>query len=129
MLNSAIKLKDTNYKSHWNILAFCDQWKMIPDLNMSLHRKMSDFVSCSLFGSTLVIKLGNPDFGSHWNTVMFFDKKDMTWDLNMFQGKMSDFVSLRQSVNYENAYNFRFIASNLHLFIEVSDWYNFQAVT
>ena len=42
---------------------------------------------------------------------------------------MSDFVLLCQSVNYENAYIFRFIASNLHLLTEVSDWHNFQAIT
>ena len=34
------------------------------DLNMS-HGKMSDFVSFTLFGFTLVIKLRNSDFESH----------------------------------------------------------------
>ena len=46
-----IKLKDTNCKSHWNILVFCCQWNMMSDLNIS-HEKMSDFVPFSLFGFT-----------------------------------------------------------------------------
>ena len=37
---------------------------MVSDLNM-YHEKMSDFVSLSLFGFTLVIKLRNFDFESH----------------------------------------------------------------
>ena len=56
MLTFAMKLKDTNYKSHWNNLAFCDQWKMMSYFNMS-HGKMSDFVSFPLVWFTLVIKL------------------------------------------------------------------------
>ena len=53
------------------------------DLNMS-HGKMSDFVSFTLFGFTLVIKLRNSDFESHWNTLICFDKKkDMLSDLNI----------------------------------------------
>ena len=43
----AMKLRDVNYKSHCNILVFCDQWKMMLDLNM-FHGKMSDFVSFRL---------------------------------------------------------------------------------
>ena len=34
VLTLAMKLKDANYKSHWNILVYWDQWKMISDLNM-----------------------------------------------------------------------------------------------
>ena len=56
-----MRLKISNYKSHWNILVFYDKWKIMSDLNMS-HGKMSDFVSCPLFGFTLVIKLRNLDF-------------------------------------------------------------------
>ena len=37
---------------------------MTSDLNMS-HGKMSDFVSCPLFGFTLVMKLRKFDFKSH----------------------------------------------------------------
>ena len=37
---------------------------MVSDLNMS-HGKMSDFVSFSLLGLTLVIKLRNFDFKGH----------------------------------------------------------------
>ena len=37
---------------------------MVSDLNLS-HAEMSDFVSCSLFGFTLVIKLRNIDFEGH----------------------------------------------------------------
>ena len=63
------------------------------DLNMP-HGKMSDFVSCPLFGFTLVIKLKISHFENHWNILIFFIKKDMVWDLNMSHGKMSDFVSI-----------------------------------
>ena len=38
-----ILINDANFKSHWNILVFYDQLKMMSDLNMS-HGKMSDFV-------------------------------------------------------------------------------------
>ena len=92
VLTFAMKLKSANYKSHWNILVFYLQWKMMSDVNMS-HEKMSDFVSFPLFGFILVIKLRNFDFESHWNTWIFSDKKDMVSDLNMSHGKMSDFVS------------------------------------
>ena len=63
-----------NYKSHWNILVFCDRWKLISDFNMS-HGEMSDFVSLQLFEFTLAIKLRNFDFESHWNTLIIFDRK------------------------------------------------------
>ena len=65
-------MKETNCKSHWNILVFCDQWKILSDLNMS-HGK--NFVSFPLFGFTLVVKLRNFDFESSWNTLILFDKK------------------------------------------------------
>ena len=93
MLTSAMKLKDAGYKSHWNILVFCDQWKMISDLNTS-HGKI--FVSFPLFGFTLVLKVRNFDFESHWSTLIFYDKKnkkryDVRFDY--VHGEMSDFVS------------------------------------
>ena len=72
----AMKLKDANYKSHWNILVFCGQWKMISDLNMP-HAKMSDFVSVPLFGFTLVIKLKNFDFESPWSII--WSKHFLIW--------------------------------------------------
>ena len=59
-----MKSKDANYKSHGNILVFCDQRKVISDLNM-INEKMSDFVTFPLFGFTLVIKLRNFDFESN----------------------------------------------------------------
>ena len=37
---------------------------MVSDLNMS-NEKMSDFVSCTLFGFILAIKLKNVDFEGH----------------------------------------------------------------
>ena len=74
VLTFAMKLRNTNYKSLWNNLVFCDQWKIMSDLNMS-HGKMSDFVSFPLFEFTLVMKLRNFDFEIHWNTGTFFDKK------------------------------------------------------
>ena len=33
-----MKLKDSNNISNWNILVFCDQWKMMSDLNMSMEK-------------------------------------------------------------------------------------------
>ena len=60
----AMRLKSDNHKSHWNILVFYDQWKIMSDLNMS-HGTMSDFVSFPLFGFTLVIKLRNFNFKGH----------------------------------------------------------------
>ena len=92
VLTFAMKLKDANYKSHWNVLVFCEQWKMVSDLNIS-HETMSYFISFLMFGFTLFIKLRNFHFKSHWNTLIFFDKKDMVCALKMPHGKMSDFVS------------------------------------
>ena len=34
-LSFAMKQKSANKKSLWNILVFCNQWKVMPDLNMS----------------------------------------------------------------------------------------------
>ena len=89
VLTFAMKLKSAIYKSHWNVLVFCDQSRIMSDLNMS-HGKMPDFVSFPLPGITLVIKLRNFDFESHWNTLIL----DIVSDLNMSHGKMSDFVSV-----------------------------------
>ena len=77
-----MRLKDANYKSHWNVLVFCDLWKMMSDLNMSLE-KMPYFVSFALFGLTLTMKLKNLDFESHWITLIFFLIKKMMSDLNI----------------------------------------------
>ena len=86
-----MKLKDANYKSHWNVSVFCDQWKMMSDLNMS-HEKVSDFVSIVwLHFSHKTEKF------RFWKLLKYFNnlwqKIDMVSDLNMFNGKMSDFVS------------------------------------
>ena len=62
--------KSANYKIHWNILVFYDQWKMMSDLNMS-DVKMSDFVSFPLFGYTLAIKRINFRFESYWNNIFW----------------------------------------------------------
>ena len=88
-----MKLKNTNNKSLLNISAFCDQWKMMPNLNMS-HEKMSNYVSFSMFGFTVVIKQEKFNFECHWNTLIFFDKKYMASDWNMSHWKMPYFVSL-----------------------------------
>ena len=77
VLTFAMKLESINYKSHWNILVFYDQWKITPYLNIS-HGKMSNFVSFPWFGFTLVIKLRNFDFKGHWNTLIFLIKKMMS---------------------------------------------------
>ena len=63
---------------------------MVSDLNMS-HGKMSDIVSFSLFGFTLIIKLRNFDFKGHLKTLIFFDKKMMS-DLIMPCQAVSDLV-------------------------------------
>ena len=67
------EIERCQYKSHWNILVFCYQWKMMSDLNMS-QWKISDFVSFSLLRFTLVLKQRNLDFESHWNTLIFFSE-------------------------------------------------------
>ena len=90
MLNFAIKSKVANNSSHWNILVFCDHWKMVSDLNIS-HGKMSDFVSFLLLRYTLVIQLRNVKLEFHWNTLI---KKEMATDLDMHYGKIIDFISL-----------------------------------
>ena len=69
-----MKLKDVKYKSHWNNLVFCDQLKMMSNLNISCV-KMSDFVSFLLFRYTLNITLKNFDFESHEDILIVFDKK------------------------------------------------------
>ena len=67
-----MKLKDANYKDHWNISVFCDQWKIISDLSMS-HGKVSDFVSFPFFEFILVKSLKNFGFESQWNNLTFLD--------------------------------------------------------
>ena len=57
------------------------------------HGKMSDFVSITLFGFTLVINLRNFDFESHWNVPLIFDKERYGVKFQYFTRKMSDFVS------------------------------------
>ena len=52
------------------ILVFCEQRKVMSDLNTS-YEEMSDFVSFPLFGFTVIIKLRNFDFESHRNTLIF----------------------------------------------------------
>ena len=86
-----MKLIDANYKNHWSILAFCDQWKFF----LILHDNMPDIVSLPLVGFTLVIKLKNFDLESHWilqfflmrknmkNTLIFLIKVCLITDLNM----------------------------------------------
>ena len=61
---------------------------MLLDVNMS-HGKMSDFVSFSMLGFTLVITLRNFDY---WNSSNFLDKKKMMWDLIMSSETVSDLV-------------------------------------
>ena len=86
--NLIIKLRNLDFKIHWNILISLDKKNLVSDLNMS-HEKVSDFV-LFLCPDT---KLRNVDNESHWNTSICFDKKDMVSDLNMTNGKMSDVVS------------------------------------
>ena len=74
VITLAMKLKDVNYKTHWNILVFCDQWKITSYLTLS-HWKMSNFVLFLLFRLSVIIKLRDFDLESHWNTLIFFDKK------------------------------------------------------
>ena len=67
-----IKLRNFDFKNHWNTLIFLIKKDMASDLNMS-YGKMSDFVLFPLLTFTLVIKLKNFDFESHWN--IFWSKK------------------------------------------------------
>ena len=56
-----IKLRNYDFKCHWNNLIYFEKKDMLPDLNMS-HGKMSDFIPFPLFRFSLVIKLRNFDF-------------------------------------------------------------------
>ena len=60
-----MRLKSSNYKSHWNILVLFDY---VP-------QKKSDFVSIPLFG----FKLRDFDFESHWDILIIFDKERYGW--------------------------------------------------
>ena len=63
---------------------------MMSDLNMS-HGKMSDFISVSLFGFTLVMKLRNINFQRHLNTlIFFFFHKKMMSNLDMSYQTVSE---------------------------------------
>ena len=55
------------------------------------HGNVSDFISFSFFGFTLVIKLRKFNFEGHLNTLIFFDKKMMS-DLIMSCQRVSDLV-------------------------------------
>ena len=100
-----MKLEDANYKSHWNHLGFCDQWKMMSNLNV-LHRDMSDFVSFPLF-RYFSHKIDKFWF---WKSLKYFIvliKKDVITDLNM-----SYFVSIEfalvikpRSFDFESHWN------------------------
>ena len=59
-----IKLRNSDFESHWNALIDFDKKKMFSDLNIS-HENMSDFVSFPLFTFTLDIKLRIFDFKGH----------------------------------------------------------------
>ena len=59
-----IKLRNSDFESHWNTLIYFVKKDMLSDLNMS-HGKMSDFVSFSLLRFTLVTKLRSFDFKGH----------------------------------------------------------------
>ena len=68
-----IKLRNFDFKSHWNTWIFLGKKDRMSDLNMS-HGKISDFTSL-LFGFTVIIKLRNFDSENHWNTLIFYDKQ------------------------------------------------------
>ena len=80
-----VKLRNFNFKSHWDILIFLTEKNMASDFNMS-HEKMFHFVAFSFLGFTLVIKLRNFDFESHWNTLIFFDQRKWC-QIWLFHGK------------------------------------------
>ena len=91
MLTFAVKLKDVNYKSHWNRLVFLRPMKN--DVRFEyVPWKMSDIVWFPLFRFVLVIKLSNFDIGSHWNTLIFFGKK-VYIRFEYVLWKMTNFVS------------------------------------
>ena len=73
VITFAMKLKDTKYKYHWNILVFCDQLKIMSDLNMS-HGKCLILIHfhCLDYCSHKPRKFY---FKSYWNTWIYFDKK------------------------------------------------------
>ena len=59
-----IKLRNFDFKSHWNTLIFFDKKNITSDLNIS-HGKMSDFALFPLFWFILLIKLRKFDFESY----------------------------------------------------------------
>ena len=59
-----IKLRNSDFESHWNALIDFDKKKMFSDLNIS-HENISDFVSFPLFTFTLDIKLRIFDLKGH----------------------------------------------------------------
>ena len=103
VLTFTLKLKDTNYKNHWNNLVLCDQWNMTSVLNMS-HGKMSDFVSFVLLAFSLVIKLRNFNFDIHSNNLIFLIKKMMS-DLKNVLSNSVKLPCLSSILNLGNLYS------------------------
>ena len=89
----AMRLKIANYESYWNVLVFCNQRKIMSDLNIYHDIWNIWFFSFPLFGLTLVIKPRNFDFECHWNTLIYFDKKRYGVRIEFVPCKISDFVS------------------------------------
>ena len=48
VLTFGMRLKSANYKGHWNILVFYDQWKITSDLKMSTEKCLILFQSHGL---------------------------------------------------------------------------------
>ena len=90
-----MKFKDANQKSNWNILVFCDQWKMMSDLNM-FHGKFLSFVSFPVFHFTLVMKLRKFDFKSRWNTLIILTKiiYDVSFEYVRWKNVWFSFISI-----------------------------------
>ena len=88
-----MKLRGANYKSHWNILVFCDQWKLMSDqIDVPWKNVWYCFIHVVwVHFSHKTEKFWFWEWLKYFNT--FLIKKDIVSDLNMPHGKMSYFVS------------------------------------
>ena len=90
-----MKFKHANQKSNWNVLVFCDQWKMMSDLN-TFYGKCLSFVSFPVFNFTLVMKLRKFDFKSRWNTLIILTKiiYDVSFEYVRWKNVWFSFISI-----------------------------------
>ena len=88
LITFAMKLKNANYESHWNILVFCDQRKVMSDLNLFSGKNVwlcfVPIVSLHFCHKTTKFRF--------WKSFKYFFYQNK-YDVRLFPGKMPDFVS------------------------------------